>query len=122
MISSSNSATLHTYPAGKTDTVFKVYDKCALLGWYAFSKTQVKEVILNSNFKDIGFSAFSEATNLERITIPESVTAINSGAFNECVNLTTVTMGSKITTIDDSAFYGCTKLESVVLPKSLVEI
>lgn len=54
-----------------------------VVGRYAFSKTtSLKEVVLPSTLKTIGFEAF-KLTSITSIKIPESVTEIQAGAFND---------------------------------------
>ena len=67
----------------------------------------------------IGESAFSGATNLVSITIPDSVTEIQDYAFQNCTKLTSIDIPDSVTLIDYQAFYGCTKLASVKLSYNL---
>lgn len=54
-----------------------------VVGRYAFSKTtSLKEVVLPSTLKTIGFEAF-KLTSITSIEIPEGVTEIQAGAFND---------------------------------------
>ncbi len=50
------------------------------------------------------------------------VTTIATSAFEGCSNLQAVTLPNSITTIYTDAFYGCTKLGSVNLPEGLTQI
>lgn len=67
---------------------------------------------------------FDSCTNLESITIPDSVTSIGANAFSGCENLTTVTFGenSQLTSIGESAFYKCKNLTSITIPDSVTNI
>ena len=55
----------------------------------------------------IGYSAFSNCTDLTSITIPNSVTSIGDDAFHGCEGLTSVTIPNSVTSIGDGAFNGC---------------
>jgi len=73
---------LHTYPSGKSDTVYAIPEGTLSIGIYAFA---------NCN-------------NLAGVTIPDSVTSIGNGAFNTCKGLKSVTLPASVTRIDESAF------------------
>ena len=57
----------------------------------------------------IGESAF-ENSNLESITIPDSVKTIGKKAFSSCTNLKTVTIGNGVKSIKHNAFENCNSL------------
>ena len=67
-------------------------------------------------------NAFSRATNLIEITIPNSVTSIGYWAFSGCSSLESVVIGDSVTSIGDYAFYGCSSLTSVVIGDSVTSI
>ncbi len=61
--------------------------------WYE-SRTFLKEIVIENGVTNIGNYAFYYNTNLECITIPDSVTAIGTNAFTNCTRLNTVYYGS----------------------------
>ena len=75
--------------------------------------TELKNVVLSKNLKEIGDEAFSGCRGLTNITIPEGVTSIGSGAFKYCSELTNITIPEKVTSIGNSAFYCCYNLTTV---------
>ncbi|MBQ5594609.1 MAG: leucine-rich repeat protein [Alistipes sp.] len=67
-----------------------------------------------------GFShAFSNCSNLWKISLPDSLTLIDFGSFGACENLTIVNMGNNVTHIGEGAFSGCSSLKTIQLSNSL---
>lgn len=66
----------------------------------------------------IGNEAFKSATGITGITIPSSVEEIGYSAFENCTNLNKVDLGN-ITTISFKVFKGCTSLTEITIPKTL---
>ena len=66
----------------------------------------------------IGNEAFKSATGITGITIPSSVKEIGYKAFENCTNLNKVDLGN-ITTISFKVFKGCTSLTEITIPKTL---
>jgi hypothetical protein len=81
-----------------------------------------KTYTLNSAAKIIGKEAFSDAYQLETVTIPEGVTTILDAAFYSCTSLKEVSLPESITKLEKSVFGLCKKLESVVLPPHITQI
>ena len=67
--------------------------------------------------KVIGDAAFVCMTQIEKVTLPDSIEYIDDYAFQDCAALKTVVFSKNLKTIGDSAFTGCTSLESVVIPE-----
>ena len=70
----------------------------------------------------IQYVAFSYASGVTSVTIPDSVTNIGSGAFQDCGNLTNVTIGTNVVSIEATAFYSCTSLTNITIPNSVTSI
>jgi hypothetical protein len=92
---------------------------------YSGEITIPSEVTYNGvtyNVSIIGPYAFQNCTNLNSVTIPNSVTVIDSEAFEECSSLTSVTIPNSVTTIGDFAFSGCAGFTSLTIPNSVTTI
>ena len=74
------------------------------------------------NVTSIGYNAFKDCTNIESVTIPNSVTNIEQNAFENCYNLTSVTLSNSLTSIENFTFSNCTLLTSITIPNSVTTI
>lgn len=66
--------------------------------------------------KIIGKEAF-KASLVERVNIPNTVTAIEDAAFEDCHQLLSIVLPDSIKEIGHSAFYGCNHLKELNLPR-----
>ena len=64
--------------------------------------------------KEIPDSAFSSASSLTSIEIPESVETIGSAAFSYCTSLKNVSISDKITRVGNDAFNNTAILKSML--------
>ena len=60
--------------------------------------------------------AFSGMTEVERLTIGDSLIRIGDGAFSDCTSLRIINIPGSIKEIGKYAFSGCTALSSVTIP------
>ena len=97
----------------------------------------LKEIIIPSTYKNyavtsifggpsgisgLDYGGFAGCLNLEKITIPNSVTNIGTHAFQNCSSLTSIVISDSVTSIGDNAFYNCSSLTSIVIPDSVTSI
>ena len=73
-------------------------------------------------FSKLSFAMFSGCKSLEKVYLPESVTALNENIFVDCESLTEVKMSDNIKLIPEYAFYGCASLSNIELPSKLEKI
>lgn len=85
------------------------------------SCAELSQINFGNQLRTIADSAFS-GTNLQNVTIPDSVTAIGKQAFGDCVNLETVKLPNGLTKISDELFRDCRNLTSVEAPSSITKI
>ena len=85
-----------------------------------FKKSGLKEVTILSN--TLRAAMFNESENLEKVTLPETITEIPSYIFNGCKSLKEINLPEGLITIGDEAFQGCEKLSIIDLPKELRQI
>ncbi len=70
----------------------------------------------------IGKAAFNYCTELNSVTIPQSVITISERAFFYCSSLKSVSIPNGVIFIGDHAFEGCTNLSSVNIPTEITSI
>lgn len=79
---------------------------------YALFATGFRELILPATLIQIREGALA-ATLIEKIALPEGITAIGPYAFYGAAKLKSVTLPSTLKTVGASAFDGCTSLTSI---------
>ena len=67
----------------------------------------------------IGNAAFFGWSDLETITIPDTVTRIGDGAFAFCSSLKSIVIPDSVTDIGEEVFKGCANLENVTFPEGM---
>lgn len=75
-----------------------------------------------NNYTVVGLGGFSDHTNLELISIPDSVTEILARGFYNCYKLFEVTLSDNITYIGSNAFQGCSSIKNVRIPINVTYI
>jgi len=91
----------------------KSYDVTGI-GAYAFKGcSDLNSVTLPNSIITIGEQAFRNCKALTSMSIPDSVTSIGKESFLNCDNLKSVTLGKSITTIGENAFMGTVGLEDL---------
>ena len=72
----------------------------------------IPKIIDGLPVKAIGVEAFKYKSNMDKVTIPSSVTSIGASAFFHC-GLASVTIPSSVTNIGASAFSMCPGLQAI---------
>lgn len=81
--------------------------------------TDITEVKLPVNLKDLGEKAFMNCADLEKATLTDGILRIGEKAFKGCKELTSLTLPESVTEISESAFEGCEALEEVTVTGNL---
>ena len=92
------------------------------IGQFAFYNTQVDKITLSESLTSIGNAAFANCVWLKQIEIPHSVTSVGHCAFQGCTSLQTLSFSDGMTEILDNVCRGCNSLTNVSLPKNLQSI
>lgn len=78
--------------------------------------TNIKSIILPDNLIEINEQDFYKCTSLESIIIPDGVTIIKEKAFEGCTSLASIDIPANVSEIKSGAFKNCTKLQTVNIP------
>ena len=93
------------------------------IGSNAFQNcTNLNSVTISNSIVSIGNYAFYGCSSLTELNLPNSLKTIGMYAFYNCTSLVDITFGAQITSIGKSAFYNCSSLSSVILPSSITSI
>ena len=84
--------------------------------------SNIDNVTIPDSVTSIGSSAFLGCTSLTSITMPDSVTSIGVAAFAYCQCLFSFTIPSNVTCINDDTFFYSYNLLSVTIPNSVTSI
>lgn len=91
-----------------------------------FKGSNIERVTLPETLRYIGDEAFYKCDALTSIDIPSSVTTIGDSAFEGCKNVATLSLGnvdsSNLSKIGSKAFKGVSKVNEIVLPNNVNEI
>ena len=82
----------------------------------------INEIIIGDGITAIGFGAFMNCPNLERVTFADSITSVEGAAFYGCRNLNNVSLPYQLKTIGRNAFTDCTGLQRIFIPETVETI
>ena len=70
----------------------------------------------------LGFYAFGDRTDLEKVILPEGLIHIDYSTFYRCTSLSSISLPSTLEYIGPICFYGCTALTELTLPDNVTYI
>ena len=89
-------------------------DKTSKIGKYAFCKCSNLQIIsISETVESIGDYAFAECSRLHDITLSDGIKTIGKYAFAACGFLRNISIPASVTSIGDAAFYKSTSLVGV---------
>ena len=92
------------------------------IGNYAFyACNNINRITIPNSVTSIGDCAFASC-DLTYLFIPNTIVSIGVAAFADCDIMTNVTIGNSVTRIGDGAFAGCSRLTSVTIPPNVFSI
>ena len=84
--------------------------------------TQLEKLTIPGTVTVIEYKGVANCSSLTDIKIPDSVTEIGGSAFEDCTSLKNVKISENSLTIGSSAFRRCSLLESIDIPDNIIEI
>ena len=87
-----------------------------------YEQTNINSVTIPDSVTSVGSFAFYNCRSLTEISIPEGVTSIGSSAFKKCSSLAEITIPDSVTSIGYDAFYNCSSLTEISIPDSVTSI
>ena len=85
----------------------------------AFRESGFSEIEILANIETLRYDLFQDCKNLEKVTLPSSLTTIEGSVFQGCTSLKTLVIPDSVKKIGYYCFMDCTSLESIELPSSL---
>lgn len=99
------------------------FKKVKSIGAKAFSSASfLKSVTVPDTVTNIGMAAFEYCERLEEITLPRSIKIIDYNTFKCCGSLKKAEIPAKVAVIRSFAFSDCMALEEITLPEMLCVI
>lgn len=88
--------------------------------WRSYKDTATN-LVVEVGITEIGDSAFSGFTKLQKISLPKGLKLLGDNCFEKCSSLTSVDIPRRVTTWGDYCFKDCTSLTSVSIGRVLQE-
>ena len=88
--------------------------------WRSYKDTATN-LVIEVGITEIGDSAFSGFTKLQKISLPKGLKLLGDNCFEKCSSLTSVDIPRRVTTWRDYCFKDCTSLTSVSIGRGLQE-
>ena len=115
-----NTGTLTISGTGATYNYDMDDDGNSAAPWCTRARIQrVNKVVVNSGITELGYSMFSNCTQLTSVSLPSGLKRIGSCLFLGCTRLSAITIPSSVTTIESNAFTHCDSITAITLPSSL---
>ena len=111
------------YPPWLTDETYTIPEGTTVIGDNAFSSaSHLCGISMPDTVETIGDNSFSQCINLKSIELPDSIISIGRSAFSRCFNLAQIRLPSGLTKISNYTFRDCSSLSEIYLPEGLTEI
>lgn len=114
---------IHNWGCHNTLATVHLSEGRTTIGKGSFSNAwELENITIPESVKYIEEEAFSGCKSLSSVIIPNSVETLGKAAFAYCENLTEVTLPSRISIIDEYAFCECSRLSEIILSPAITEI
>jgi hypothetical protein len=117
-----NKTTIFAY-ANASGSEYALLDGVSEIAGEAFSgASDLLSLTVPDSLTSFGMNAFQRCLALKSFIVPSKVTRLSTGVFSLCTGLESVTLSEGILVVESAAFLNCRKLNSLVLPQSLTAI
>lgn len=111
------------YPSQKPDKTYHVPDSIGHIMMLAFSDAaNLQSVSMGDQVKLIGERAFESCREMLYIQLSSNIEVLNSYTFSRCSSMITFDMPDSIRILKESVFSGCSSLQRIHLSEQLEEI
>ena len=98
------------------ESVIRIPEDIKKIGDRAFYRNDcIKEAVIDAGCEEIGWEAFLECVNLEKVTFGKNVRRVSARAFFGCRKLREIRVENQGTYFSSSAFEGCRQLDTLIL-------
>lgn len=99
------------------------YFDYSIIGEYAYSSQNIRDVKIKDSIERINFSAFQNSS-IESITFGKEsqLQHIGIDAFKDCIYLKSIHLPNMLEVISDDAFMGCNNLEHIYFGKNILRM
>lgn len=87
-----------------------------------FRDSEINDITIPDSVIKIGEKAFWWCESLTNVNLGQGIKKIERGAFCNCSKLIKINMNNSVTSIDNDAFRKCLSLESIEIPVSVTSI
>lgn len=94
----------------------------ASLRKYGININKIRHLVISKGTMSIEEEMLRNCSNLETISIPDSVVLIGRYAFQNCKKLQTIQLPNQLKNINVGLFSGCSSIESVIIPQGVTNI
>ena len=94
----------------------------ASIGDYAFYNCNLERVSVPQTVTSIGDYAFASNESMTRATLRKNLLTIGEGAFQDCGAMATVSIPSSVTEIGKAAFENCASITTITVPVGVTVI
>lgn len=84
-----------------------------------FAYTQIESISIPNTVQNIGTYIFAGCSSLTSISLPDELTNIGSWTFSDCSSLTSISLPASVTYIGDNCFYGCSSLKKIIFKSDI---
>lgn len=92
------------------------------INYIAFAETELETISLPNTLKRIDTAAFRDCKSLVRVDFPAKMESIKEDAFCRCVKLKSIRLPEYVDSLERAIFAGCSSLEHFILPKNIEAI